>query len=364
MAAEVRDFDPSQFLDKKDARKLDRVIQFGVAASTMALQDSGLELTDDLREEVGVYVSSGVGGLGTMTTESRIMWEKGPSRVSPFWIPYIIPNMIGGYTSIVLDLHGPNMAHVSACSTGANALGEAWHVIKRGDAVAMLAGGAEATINELGIAGFCAVRAMSNRNDDPKHASRPFDKERDGFVMGEGAAVILLEDYDHAVARGAKIYAEMVGYGMTADAFHITAPHPEGRGAIGSMTRALKSAGLQPTDIGYINAHGTSTPIGDPMEVGAIKKVFGEYAQSGLLVSSTKSAIGHTLGAAGALETLFCALALRDQRVPPTINYEFPDPECDVDVVPNESRAASLEYALNNSFGFGGHNVSVILKRV
>lgn len=363
IAAEVRDFDPEQFLDKKEARRIDRFIAFAVGAATMALEDSGLPVDDSNREQIGVLIGSGIGGLTMMTEQTRRLYEGGPSKVSPFLVPYMIPDMASGYVSIVHRLKGPNTCVVTACSTGANALGDAYHIIKRGDAVAMVAGGTEAPINEIGLAGFCSARAMTNRNDDPAHASRPFDAERDGFVMGEGAAVMILEDYDHAVARGATIYGEIVGYGMTGDAYHITAPDPEGDGAMRAMKMALRTAGMQPDEIGYINAHGTSTPYNDKFETMAIKGAFGELAHK-IPVSSTKSMIGHTLGAAGAIEAMICLLAMKEGVLPPTINYEKPDPDCDLDYIPNTARKADVSACLSNSFGFGGHNVSLIFRKV
>lgn len=362
IAAEVKDFNAEDWLDKKEARRIDRFIAFAVASASMALQDSGIELTDELRDEFGVLIGSGIGGLTFMGEQHRKQIEQGPSRVSPFWVPYMIPDMASGYVSILNGLRGPNSCTVTACSTGANAIGDAYHIIKRGDAVAMLAGGSEAPICEIGVAAFSAARAMSTRNDDPAHASRPFDKERDGFVISEGSAVVVLEDYDHAVARGAKIYGEVVGYGMSGDAYHITQPHPEADGAIRAMKMAFRNSGLTPTDIGYVNAHGTSTYYNDRGETNAIKNVFGEQAYK-VPISSTKSMIGHTLGAAGAIEAVICLLAMRDSMLPPTINYEVPDPECDLDYIPNVARSAPAEYALSNSFGFGGHNVALILKK-
>jgi len=362
IAAEVKDFDANDWLDKKEARRVDRFIAFAVASGRQALEDSGIELDDDLRNEFGVLIGSGIGGLTFMGDQNRVLIERGPDRVSPFWVPYMIADMASGYTSIVLGLKGPNTCVVTACSTGANCIGDAYHIIKRGDAVAMLAGGSEAPINEIGMAAFSAARAMTTRNDDPDHASRPFDKERDGFVIAEGSAVLVLEDRDHAIARGAKIYGEVIGYGMSGDAYHITQPHPEGDGAIRALKKAFRSAGLQPEDIGYVNAHGTSTYYNDKLETHAIKEVFGEQAYK-TPISSTKSMTGHTLGAAGAIEALICLLAMRDSKLPPTINYEIPDPECDLDYIPNVARDASAEYALSNSFGFGGHNVTLILKR-
>lgn len=362
IAAEVPDFNAEDWLDKKEARRIDRFIAFSVAGGTMALKDSGIDLSNaELCNEIGVQIGSGIGGLSFLGEQHRRQIEGGPGRVSPFLVPYMIPDMASGYTSIVHGLRGPNTCAVTACSTGANCIGDAYHIVKRGDAIAMLAGGTEATINEIGMAGFCSARAMSNRNADPEHASRPFDRDRDGFVMGEGCGVLLLEDYDHAVARGAKIYGEIVGYGMSGDAYHITAPLPDGNGAVRAMQKALRNAGLQPTDIGYINAHGTSTQLNDKGETYAVKQVFGAKAYE-TPISSTKSMVGHMLGAAGALEAIICLLAMKDGILPPTINYETPDPECDLDYIPNTARAKKVSYSLSNSFGFGGHNVSLIFK--
>jgi 3-oxoacyl-[acyl-carrier-protein] synthase II len=362
IAGEVTDFNAEDWMDRKEARRVDRNIALAVAAAQQAMADCGVELTDELKDEFGVVVGSGIGGLWTMGEQHTTLLEKGPGKVSPFWVPYMIANMASGVVSITNDLRGPNIAPVTACSTGANAIGDAYHIIKRGDATMMLAGGTEAAVNHIGIAGFCAMRAMSTRNDEPTKASRPFDAARDGFVMGEGAGILVLEDLNHALARGAKIYAEILGYGMSADAYHLSNPHPEGRGAATAMKRAIKAAGLQPSDIGYVNAHGTSTPVGDVHEVKALKTAFGD-AVHGVSVSSTKSMIGHTLGAAGAIESLVCILALRDQIIPPTINVENQDPECDLDVTPNVARKKSFDVALNNSFGFGGHNVSLVMRR-
>lgn len=362
VAAEVPDFEVGDWLDKKDARRMDRFLHFAVASATMALQDSGIELTEDLKNEFGVLIGSGIGGLGVMHENTKFIHEGKPDRVSPFFVPYMIADMASGIVSILNDLRGPNHCIVSACSTGANAIGDAFEIIKRGDAVAMLAGGTEAPINPIGIAGFCACRAMTNRNDEPERASRPFDRDRDGFVIGEGSAVLLLEDRDHAIARGAKIYAEVIGYGFSADAYHITTPHPEGRGATKSMNMALRKAKISPDKIDYVNAHGTSTPVGDPMEVEAVKNVFGEHAYK-LGVSSTKSMHGHTLGAAGAIESLICILAMRDSVMPPTINLENQETDSRINHVPNVARERELNYVLNNSFGFGGHNVSLIMKK-
>ena len=363
IAAEVKDFNAEDWLEKKEARRIDRFISFAVASATMALKDSEIVLTDDLRNDFGVMIGSGIGGLTLMGEQHRRQVEFGPSKVTPFLVPYMIPDMASGMTSIVHGLKGPNSCVVTACSTGANAIGDAYHVIKRGDAVMMLAGGTEAPICEIGLAAFSAARAMSTRNDDPAHASRPFDLDRDGFVIAEGSAVLVLEDYDHAIARGAKIYGEIIGYGMSGDAFHITQPQPEGDGAIRAMKMAFKKAGITPEQVGYINAHGTSTYYNDKLETLAIKHVFGEKAYS-TPVSSIKSMIGHTLGASGAIAALTCLLAMRDGKLPPTINYEKPDPECDLDYIPNVMREAQVEYSLLNSFGFGGHNVTLILKKI
>ena len=363
IAAEVKDFNAEDWLDKKEARRLDRFIKFAVASATMAMEDSKIVLTDELREEFGVLIGSGIGGLTFMGEQHRRQVELGPSKVSPFLVPFMIPDMASGYTSIVHGLKGPNNCVVTACATGANAIGDAYHIVKRGDAIAMLAGGTEAPICEIGLAAFSAARAMSTRNDDPARASRPFDKERDGFVIAEGSAVFVLEDYNHAIERGAKIYGEIVGYGMSGDAYHFTQPHPEGDGAIRAMKMAFRTAGNTPEQVGYINAHGTSTLYNDKFETLAIKQVFGDYAYK-VPISSTKSMIGHTLGASGAIEALICLLAMRDSKLPPTINYEVEDPECDLDYIPNVMREAKVDYALSNSFGFGGHNATLILKRL
>lgn len=359
IAAEVKDFNAEDWLDRKEARRIDRFIAFAAASASMAITDSGLKAEGDVANHVGVLIGSGIGGLTFMGEQIRRLHEGGPSKVSPFLVPYMIPDMASGYVSIMHGLKGPNTCVVSACSTGADAIGVAYHTIKRGDAVAMVTGGTEAPINEIGLAGFCSARAMTTNNDNPKTASRPFDAARDGFIMGEGSAVMVLEDYDHAKARGAKIYGEVLGYGMTGDAHHITMPDPDGDGARRSMEMAVHRAGLRPDQIGYINAHGTSTPYNDKFETMAIKRAFGESAYK-IPVSSTKSMIGHLLGAAGAVESLICLLALRDGKLPPTINYDNPDPECDLDYVPNVARDVNIDYALSNSFGFGGHNVSLV----
>lgn len=363
IAGEVKDFNAEDWVDRKEARRIDRFIAFAVAAATMALKDSGFPADQDVRDQTGVLIGSGIGGLTFMGEQFRRLFEGGPSKVSPFLVPYMIPDMASGYVSILEKLRGPNTCVVSACSTGADCIGVAYHTIKRGDAVAMVTGGCEAPINEIGLSGFCAARAMSTRNDSPETASRPFDAERDGFVMAEGGAVLVLEDYEFAKARGAQMLAEVVGYGITGDAYHITMPDPEGSGATRAMKMAMDRAGLQPSDIGYINAHGTSTPYNDKFETMAIKQAFGEAARN-VPISSTKSMIGHTLGAAGAIESLICILAMRDGMIPPTINLQNSDPECDLDYVPNVARKAEVNAALSNSFGFGGHNVSLVFRKV
>jgi 3-oxoacyl-[acyl-carrier-protein] synthase II len=363
IAGEVPDFNAEDWLDAKDAKRVDRFIAFASTASTMALRDSCLPIEGEIVNDIGVLIGSGIGGLTFMSEQTRRLHDSGPGRVSPFLVPYMIPDMASGYVSIQNGLKGPNTCVVTACSTGANAIGDAYHIIKRGDAVAMLAGGAEAPINEIGLAGFCSARALSTRNDDPQRASRPFDLNRDGFVMAEGAAVLILEDYEFAKARNARIYAEIIGYGMSGDAFHMTQPDPEADGAFRAMRMALRTADLKPEDVQYINAHGTSTAYNDRLETLAIKRAFGEHARK-LAVSSTKSMIGHTLGAAGAVEALFCILAMKEGIIPPTINLETPDPDCDLDYVPNQARKAEVHVSLSNSFGFGGHNVSLVMRKV
>ncbi len=362
IAAEVKDFNPEDWLDRKEARRIDRFIALAVAGAAMAIEDSGFKPSEQEKDDVGVLIGSGIGGLTYLGEQHRRQIEGGPGKVSPFLVPYMIPDMASGYVSILNGFRGPNTCVVTACATGANAIGDAYHIIKRGDATAMIAGGTEAPINELGLGGFCAARAMSNRNDDPDHASRPFDKERDGFVIGEGSAVFVMEDYALAKARGAKIYGEVVGYGMSGDAYHITQPSPDASGATRALKMAIRQSGLRHDQIGYINAHGTSTYYNDKLETLAIKNVLGEQAYK-TPVSSTKSMIGHTLGAAGAIEALVCLLTMRDGIIPPTINYEIPDPECDLDYVPNVARKARVDYTASNSFGFGGHNVTLILSR-
>ena len=363
IAAQVRDFNPAPaFPSPKEIRRTDRYTQFGIYAGWQALRDSGLDLDRTNLDEVGVFIGSGIGGLETVTQQHAILLERGPGRLSPFMIPMLISNMASGVFSMYHNLRGPNFATCSACATANHALGEAWRTIKMGDAKVMFAGGAEATVVEIGIGGFCAMKAMSTRNHDPKHASRPFDKERDGFVMGEGSGVLVLEELEHAKARGARIYCEFAGYGNTADAHHLTAPSPGGEGAARCMRMALRNAALNPEDISYINAHGTSTPQGDTAETQAIKTVFGEHARK-VAVSSTKGATGHMLGAAGAVEMVVCAKALETDTIPPTINYEVPDPECDLDYVPNTARQIKVNAIVNNSFGFGGHNATLVAKK-
>lgn len=363
IAAEVKNFDPvAAFPSPKEVRRADRFSQFGIYSGWLALKDSGLDLEKSDRDEIGVFLGSGIGGLHTTEEQHKILINKGPGRLSPFMIPMLILNMSSGLFSMFYKLRGPNVATCSACATATHAIGEAWRTIKMGDAKVMFAGGTEATIVPLGIGGFCAMKAMSTRNDEPKRSSRPFDVDRDGFVMGEGAGVVVLEELEHAKARGARIYCELVGYGNTADANHMTSPAPGGEGAARCMRMALRSARLNPTDITYINAHGTSTPQGDVCETQAIKTVFGDHARR-LAISSTKGATGHMLGAAGAVETAICVKAIEKSVVPPTLNLDNPDPQCDLDYVPHTARDLKLQAVVNNSFGFGGHNATVILKR-
>ena len=363
IAAEVKNFDPTPaFPSPKEVRRTDRFAQLGIYAGWRALQDSGMDLEKLDRDQIGAFIGSGIGGLKTHDEQHTILMNKGPGRISPFLIPMMILNMASGVFSMYYKLRGPNVATCSACATSTHAIGEAWRYIKMGDANAIFAGGTEAAVCEMGIGGFAAMRALSTRNAEPKRASRPFDKDRDGFVMGEGAAVLVVEELEHAKARGARIYCELVGYGNTADANPLTAPAPEGEGAARCMKMALRSAGLRPEDISYINAHGTSTPQGDVCETQAIKSVFGDHAKK-LAVSSTKGATGHMLGAAGAAEMALCAKALQTQIAPPTLNLDNPDPQCDLDYVPHTARAMKIEAIANNSFGFGGHNATIIAKR-
>jgi 3-oxoacyl-[acyl-carrier-protein] synthase II len=363
IAAEVRNFDPvPSFPSPKDARRADRYTQVAIGAGHQALLDAGLDLKKANPDEIGAFIGSGIGGLFTTEEQHSILLNKGPGRLSPFMIPMLILNMASGLFSMFYNLRGPNLATCSACATASHALGEAWRTIKMGDAAVMFAGGTEATITPLGIGGFCAMRAMSTRNAEPQKSSRPFDVDRDGFVMGEGAGVIVLEELAHAKARGARIYCELVGYGNTADANHMTAPAPGGEGAARCMRRALRNAGMNPTEIHYINAHGTSTPQGDVAETQAIKTVFGEHARQ-LAVSSTKGATGHMLGAAGAVEMAICVKAIEHQVAPPTLNLDRPDPECDLDYVPHQARPMKIDAIVNNSFGFGGHNACCIARK-
>ncbi len=359
---EVKDFDPLAFIDRKEVRKMDLFIRFGLAAAELAAADSGLDRAAFQSDRAGVYVGSGIGGLGSIEENHKVLLEKGPDRVSPFFLIQTIINEASGQISIRFGAKGPNCANATACSTGSHAIGDSFRIIARGEADIMITGGAEAPLTPLSLAGFNAIKAVSERNDAPAKASRPFDAQRNGFVMGEGAGVLILEELGLALRRGARIYAEVVGYGMTSDAFHVAAPAPDGDGAIRVMRRALEDAGLGPDAVQYINAHGTSTELNDKTETAAIKAVFGEHARR-LAVNSTKSMTGHLLGAAGGLEAGVTALALFHQIMPPTINYEFPDPECDLDYVPNTARKAEIVHGLSNSFGFGGTNASLVLKR-
>ncbi|HET7339880.1 MAG TPA: beta-ketoacyl-ACP synthase II [Methylomirabilota bacterium] len=362
IAGEVRNFDELKYVDKKDARRLDPYLKYAIATSVMAVEDAALDLAKVDSTRFGVLIGSGIGGIGTLLEGQKVLDEKGPERVSPFVIPMLIVNMAAGLVSMRFGAKGPNSAVVTACATGNHAIGDAFKIIERGDADVMIAGGAEAIIVPITIAGFCSMKAMSTRNDAPEKASRPFDAARDGFVCGEGAGIVVLESLEHAVRRDARIYAELVGYGMTGDAHHMTAPDPEGDGATRAMKLALADAGIEPAAVGYINAHGTSTPYNDKFETLAIKRVFGDHA-SRLAVSSTKSMTGHLLGAAGGIEAIATALALHHGLLPPTINYETPDPECDLDYVPNQARKVDVEYALSNAFGFGGTNATLALRR-
>ena len=363
IAGEVKDFDPTPaFPSPKEVRRTDRFSQFGIHAGWQALNDSGLDLAKANRDRVGAMIGSGIGGLITLEDQHNKLLERGPGRLSPFFIPMMILNMASGMFSLYHGLRGPNVATCSACATASHAIGEAWRTLVMGDADVMVAGGTEAAVAPCAVGGFASMKALSTRNDDPRHASRPFDAGRDGFVMGEGSGVLVLEELEHAKARGARIYCEMAGYGNTADAHHMTSPAPEGEGGARAMRMALSAGGLNPEDISYINAHGTSTPQGDVCETEAIKSVFGDHAGS-LAVSSTKGATGHMLGAAGGAEMAVCCKALETDTVPPTINYETPDPDCDLDYVPNEARAMEVNAIANNSFGFGGHNACLVAKK-
>ena len=362
IAAEVKDFDPADFIEKKEIKKMDRFIQFGIAAAKMAVEDAGIEITEATADRAGVYVGAGIGGLPAIESNHIKFLEGGIKKLTPFFIPMVIINLVSGHIAIMVGAKGPNSAVVTACATGTHAIGDAFKIIQRGDADIMIAGGTESTISPLAVGGFCAMRALSVRNDAPEKASRPFDAMRDGFVIGEGAGVVILEELTLAEKRGAKIYAEVCGYGMTGDAYHITSPAPEGVGAARCMNVTLKDAGLYPDDISYINAHGTSTKFNDENESSAIKEVFGKRAHD-IPVSSTKSMTGHLLGAAGGIEAVFSVLTIEKGVIPPTINYEFPDPECDLDYVPNKSRAYSVDVALSNSFGFGGTNACILFRK-
>lgn len=360
---EVKDFDVTEYIPKKDTKKMDLFIQYGIAAAKQAMANSRIEVTPENAERIGVMIGSGMGGLGTIESNYSKVLASGPRKVSPFFVPASITNMISGFLSIMEGLKGPNLNIVTACTTGVHNIGMAARLISYGDADAMVAGGAEAATTVLGVAGFSAARALSTRNDEPQKASRPWDKDRDGFVMGEGAGVVVLEEYEHAVARGATIYGEIVGFGMSGDAYHMTSPPENGEGAASAMKNALNDAGVAASEIGYINAHGTSTPAGDVAEVSAIKSVFGDAAND-VMVSSTKSMTGHLLGAAGSVETIITALALKEGIAPPTINLDNPSEGCDLDFVPHKAKPMKTEYALCNSFGFGGTNGSLLIKRV
>ncbi len=362
IAAEVKGFDPLKYMDRKVARRNDQFVQFALVAAKQALADSGFTITEENADEVGVIIGSGIGGLHACQREFKTLFDKGPDRVSPFFITQFISDMAAGIVSIELNARGPNFATVSACATGANAIGEAAEMIRRGDAIAMLAGGTESGVTAIGIASFASMHALSRRNDDPSHASRPFDAERDGFVLGEGAGVLLLEDEEHARARGARVYAELASYASTADAFHVTEPAPEGTGLARAIKRTLEKGGIRPEEVDYINAHGTATVYNDKNETAAIKTALGVHAYK-TPISSTKSMIGHTLGAAGGIEAGIVALAINTGMLPPTINLEHPDPECDLDYIPNTAREAKINVALSNSMGFGGHNVVLALRR-
>jgi 3-oxoacyl-[acyl-carrier-protein] synthase II len=366
IGAEITDFDPSPYLSPKELRRMDRFVQFAVVGAKKAVVDSKIDLEKVDRDRFGVLVGSGIGGLHTVEAEHRqylaLGPEKGPDRISPFLIPMLIINMASGQISITLGLKGPNSAVGTACATGNHAIGDALRVIQRDEADLMICGGSEAAITVMGFGGFCALKALSLRNDDPTRASRPFDKNRDGFVMGEGAGIVVLEELNHALKRNATIYCELIGYGMSGDAYHMTAPDPQGNGGVRCMIAALKDAGIKPEEMDYINAHGTSTLYNDKIETLAIKKVFGDHARK-LAISSTKSVMGHLLGAAGGVEMIACALAIKNGIIPPTVNYETPDPDCDLDYVPNKPRAHKIKVAASNALGFGGHNATLVLKK-
>jgi len=362
IAGEVKGFDPQDYMDRKEAKRMDRFAQFAVAASQQALADANFVINDLNAEQVGIVIGTGIGGLKVMEDQQEVYLNRGPSRCSPFMVPMMIANMAAGLTAIHVGAKGPNNCTVTACAAGSNAIGDAFRLVQRGYAQAMICGGAEAAITPLAFAGFASARALSTRNDDPEHACRPFDKDRDGFVMGEGAGILILEELDHALSRGARIYGEIVGYGMTCDAYHITSPVPGGEGASRAMQLAMKDAGVKPEEVSYINAHGTSTPANDSTETAAIKTAFGEFART-VAISSTKSMTGHLLGGSGGIEGVAAMMAIAHDFVPPTINLQNPDPACDLDYIANQSRALSVEVAVSNSFGFGGHNVTLVFRK-
>ncbi|TET39767.1 MAG: beta-ketoacyl-[acyl-carrier-protein] synthase II [Elusimicrobia bacterium] len=362
IGAEIKNFQPEKYIDKKKIRKMDRFSQLAFAAAKIAIEDAKLDMKKEDPFRVGVIVGSGIGGLSTVAAEHKVLLEKGPRRVSPFMIPMLITNIAAGEIAIAHNIKGPNYSLSSACATSNHTIGDALRLIHYGDADVIIAGGSEAAVTPLGLAGFCSARALSTRNDDPEHASRPFDKERDGFVMGEGAGIVILELLEHALSRGVTIRAELIGYGATNDAYHITAPSPDGQSAARAMSNALADGGVKPEEVDYINAHGTSTPLNDKVETFAIKKVFGDYAYK-IPISSSKSMIGHLLGAAGVVELIATILSMEKEMLPPTINYEFPDPECDLDYVPNKARPKKINVALSNSLGFGGHNATLVVRK-
>jgi len=363
IAGEVRNFVPHPFISSKDLRRMEKFVQFGVTAAKNAVDDSGIDMSKEDPYRIGVIVGSGIGSLRIIEEQHEVILEKGPSRVTPFLIPMLIVNMAAGHISIMIGVKGPNLCTTTACASGSHAIGDAMRIIQYGDADVMIAGGTESCITTLGIGGFCSLKALSTRNNEPERASRPFDKDRDGFIMAEGCGIVILEELERAKKRNAKIYGEIVGYGMTGDAYHMTAPDPEGEGAARCMVNALKDAGLKPENISYINAHGTSTMLNDKIETLAIKKVFGNFAKK-VAISSTKSMMGHQLGAAGAVEFVICCLAIERSVIPPTINYENPDPDCDLDYVPNKARQVKVNACLSNSLGFGGHNATLIIKNL
>ncbi len=362
IAGEVKDFDPAQYIDKKEAKRMDRFTQFAIAATKMAFDDAGINLEQEDRTRIGTVIGTGIGGMDTLHDQYKLLFEKGPGRISPFFVPMMIANMAAGQTSITFGLQGPNTCVVTACATGTNSIGDAFKIVQRGDADVMVAGGTEAAISPAAVAGFSSMKAMSTHNEEPQKASRPFEKDRSGFIMGEGSGIVILESLEHALARGARIYAEISGYGYNADAYHITAPAPEGVQAARCMAMAIKDAGLEPAAVDYINAHGTSTPLNDKNETLAIKSLFGEHAYK-MAVSSIKSMTGHLLGAAGGIECIASALTIANNIIPPTINYDTPDPELDLDYVPNKAREQIVNVALSNSFGFGGHNATILLRK-